>query len=263
MRQLCNVVCILALAAAIVLPLSAQEPARQTAQDPEIVIPAGTVFPVVLNTYLNTKGTQVGDVFYADTTYPIWIQQRLVIPRGSIVKGVVTQVNKPGKVKGKGSIAIKFETILLPNGVERTLIANFHGIHGPGAEKIDRKTETVEQGGTTNAGAATGTVVGTAAEGAIIGSIVNRSASGAGIGAGAGALAGAAIVLLSRNRDLLLEPGTQFDLELGQPLRFAFGEIIFSDSEIRQAVRPPSPRQNRPPARRLPFPGIGFPRIIR
>ena len=263
MKQISNILCVLALATAMQLPLSAQEPERQTAQDPEIVVPAGTVFPVVLNTYLNTKGTQVGDIFYADTTYPIWIQQRLIIPRGSIVKGVVTQVNKPGKVKGNGSIAIKFESILLPNGVERALTANFHGIHGPGAEKIDRKTETVEQGGTTNKGAAAGTVVVTAAEGAIIGSIVNRSASGAGIGAGAGALAGAAIVLLGRNRDLLLEPGIQLDLELAQPLRFAFGEIVFSDSQIRQPARTPSPRKNKPQPRRPSFPGFGFPRIIR
>ncbi|MGA2261527.1 MAG: hypothetical protein ABSH28_08825 [Acidobacteriota bacterium] len=255
--------CLVTLAAALALPLSGQEAAQKPAQESELVVPVGTVLPAVLNTYLNTKNTQVGDPFYADTVYPIWIQQRLVVPRGSIIKGTVTEVSKPGAIKGKGRIAIRFESILLPNGVERSLVANFHGIHGPGAEKIDRKTETVEQGGTSNKGADVGTVVGTAGEGAIIGAVAaNQGAVGAGIGAGAGAAAGLAIILLSRDRNLVLEPGVQLDLELRQPLRFAYGEVIFSQAEIdkaqRTAVTRPKPQSK--PGRTLPF---FFPRIWR
>ncbi len=265
MRSTSTLFRLLVLAACSITPLHAQQAGVQVSQEPELVVPAGTVFPVVLNTYLNTRNTQAGDPFYADTTYPIWIQQRLVIPRGSIVKGVVTQVERPGTFRGKGRMAIKFETILLPNGVERELIADFHGIHGPGAEKIDRKTETVEQGGSGNAGSDLGTVVGTAGQGAMIGGIASRGgAKGAGIGAGAGAATGVAIVLLSRERNLVLEPGTQLDLQLSQPLRFAYGEIIFSDAQIRRApatpvARPRRPQTNRPSG----FPGLGFLRFWR
>lgn len=244
------------------LPLSAQEVAKPPVQDPEILVPVGTVFPVVLNTYLNTKGAQVGDVFYADTTYPIWIQQRLVIPRGSIVKGVVTEVGKPGKIKGKGRLAIKFETILLPNGIERSLVAAFHGIHGPGSERIDRRTETVE-GSESTAGADVGTVAGTASQGAIIGAITGGG-KGAAIGAGAGGVVGIAIALLSRDKNLVLEPGIQLDLELRQPLRFAYGEIFFTDDEINKAARPAAVKSRQPQPKRPTFmPGIGFPRIWR
>jgi len=244
------------------LPAAAQEAAQSPIKDPEIVVPSGTVFPVALNTYLNTKSTQVGDVFYADTTYPIWIQQRLVIPRGSIVKGVVTAVNKPGAIKGKGSISIRFDSILLPNGIERPLIANLQGLHGPGAEKIDRQTESVEQGSASDRGAELGTVVGTASSGAIIGAVTARSGAAAGIGAGAGALAGTAIMLLSRKRDLLLEPGVQLDLMLSQPLRFAYAEIDFREDEINRAaraaaVKPRKPQASRPSVfSRFPFPRI-------
>ena len=250
-----NVLWILGLIAVLAVSVPAQETAQKPLPDPELVVPAGTLLPVVLNTYLNTKNTQVGDPFYADTAYPIWIQQRLVIPRGSIVKGAVTEVFKPGKIKGNGRLAIRFETILLPNGVERTLVADFHGIHGPGAEKIDRKTETVEQGSTTNTGADLGTVVGTAGQGAIIGGVASRGgATGAGIGAGAGAAAGLAIVLLSRERNLVLEPGTQLDLELKQPLRFAYGEVVFSQAEIHA----PAPRIQKAATRKTQ--GAGSPR---
>jgi hypothetical protein len=124
--------------------MSHEPGAREPQNEPELVVPEGTNLPIVLSTFLNSRSTQVGDTFYADTTYPIWIQQRLVIPRGSIVKGTVTKVVRPGKVKGKAQLAIRFDNILLPNGITRDLVAIFQGIHGPGEEKIDRQTETVE-----------------------------------------------------------------------------------------------------------------------
>jgi hypothetical protein len=253
------------LAATVAWPQSSQEVTQKPAPDPELVVPAGTMLPVVLSngSYLNTKNTQVGDIFYADTTYPIYIQQRLIIPRGSIIKGTVTEVSKPGAVKGKGRIAVRFDNILLPNGVERPLIASFRGIHGPGSEKIDRKSESVEQGESGNKGQELGTVVGTAGQGAIIGSMASRSASGAGIGAGAGAAAGLVVALLSRDRNLILEPGIRFDLEIRQPLRFAYGEVMFTQSEIDKAIRTPQV-QPRPRSRSSRgFPGFFLPWIWR
>jgi len=225
-------------------PVSAQEPVlpeptKDGQQGPEMIVPAGTTIPIVLTTYLNTKGAQVGDPFYADTVYPIWIQQKLVIPKGSTIKGVVTEVVRPGKIKGKGRLAVRFESVLLPNGVNRDLNAVFHGIHGPGGEKLDRKTETVEQAG--SKGEDAGTIIGYGSQGAIIGAIAG-SGTGAGIGAGAGAAAGLATVLLTRGRDLILEPGTQFDVELKQPLKFAYGELEFTDSQLNNAERSFSPR---------------------
>ena len=165
-------------------------------------------------------------------------------------------------MSGKGSIAIRFDSILLPNGVERALVANLQGIHGPGAEKIDRQTESVEQGSAGDKGAELGTVVGTASMGATIGAITDHSGVAAGIGAGAGALTGAAIMVLSRKRDLLLEPGIQLDLVLSQPLRFAYAEIDFRRDDIDRAARSSAVKPRRPQASqpsifsRIPFPHI-------
>jgi hypothetical protein len=253
---------ILMLAAGLSWAQIPQEAEQKPAENPELVVPAGTVLPVSLNTYLSSKNTHVGDVFYADTTYPIWIQQRLIIPRGSIIKGTVTEVSKPGAIKGKGRISVRIDTILLPNGVERPLIADFRGIHGPGSEKIDRKTESVEQGGTSNTGQDLGTVIGTAGQGAMIGTVVSRDAKGAGIGAGAGAAAGLAVALLSRDRNLVLQPGIQLDLELRQPLRFAYGEIMFTRDEIDKAERSAVTRPRQQTQSKRTFP-LFFPRIWR
>jgi hypothetical protein len=118
---------------------------QESAQAPlmeEVIIPEGTILPIVLTDYLNTRSSQVGDTFYADTTYPIWIQQRLIIPKGSNIRGTVTEVVRPGRIKGKGRLAVRFDDVLLPNGVKRDLSASFRGIHGPGDESFDRKSET-------------------------------------------------------------------------------------------------------------------------
>ncbi len=254
----CAAIPCLALAAGMVV--AAQDVRPPVQPDPEIVVPEGTVLPIALTTFMNSRSSTVGDGFYAETVYPVWIQQRLAIPRGSLVKGTVTQVSRSGRVKGKGRLAIRIDSVQLPNGVTRPMIASFRGLHGPGNEKMDKKKENIEMD--SSKGTDTGQVVGTAGEGAIIGAIAGGG-SGAGIGAGAGAAVGLATVLFSRGRELVLEPGTQFDLELKQPLRFAYGELDFTAQEmdggrrIPQPRRTPGDRDNGPlwPGRR----GIGLP----
>jgi hypothetical protein len=238
-----------------------QEPSPETQTDFELTVPEGTVIPIVLTAYLNTRSSQVGDILYADTNYPIWIQQRLVIPKGSTIRGTVTEVVRPGRIKGKGRLAVRFDDILLPNGVKREFVATFRGIHAPGDETVDRKSETVSAGA--SKGTDAGTVVGTTSQGAVIGAIADRG-TGAAIGAGAGAAVGIATVLFTRGRDLVLSPGTQFDLELKRPIKFAYNELEFSDSEMKGAQRTirSAPRSNQGNfgRRRLgPFPGIGIP----
>ena len=223
-----------------------------------IEVSEGTVIPIVMGTFFNTRSSHVGDTFYADTAYPVWVRQRLVIPAGSIVKGTVTHIKRPGKIKGRGQLSIRFDSVLLVNGVERKLVAALQGIHGPGLEKLNRQTETVEMDSTV--GKDVGVVVGTTASGAVIGAIAGNG-TGAGIGAGAGAAFGLLTTLFSRGRELILEPGTQFDLVLKRPLRFANGELPLEGNP--QGRRAPSRSRPRRPETRNhgsgPFsiPGIG------
>lgn len=234
---------------------SRAQPEPQSQNDLEILVPAGTVIPIALSSYLNSKSTQVGDTFYADTLYPIWIQQRLVIPKGSTIRGTVTAVTRPGFIRGKGRLAIRIDDILLPNGIKRDLVAAFKGIHGPGEEKLDRQSESVEAGGEQKTD--TGQIVASTSQGAIIGAVV-RGGSGAAVGAGVGAATGLATVMLTRSRDLRLDPGTQFDLELQQPLRFTLSEIDFTAAQIEGAGRTPAPRvRNQGESSRIPAGRLG------
>jgi hypothetical protein len=241
-----------------------QEPAAPTPQiqsDPRVTIPEGTVISIVLTEYLNTNSTQVNDRFYAETVYPVWIQQRQIIPRGSFIRGTVTEVVRPGKVKGKGKLALRIDDIRLPNGVDRPLFAVFQGIHGAGDETMERKSETVQGSGsgTTDVG----TIVGPTSTGAIIGA-VGGGGKGAGIGAGVGAAYGLVSVLFSRGPKLVLLPGTRFDLVLRQPLKFSYGETNFTEAELNRAPREyyqsgGGDRRNRRPNDQGRRTGIGIP----
>jgi hypothetical protein len=249
---------LLILNLALLQAQSIAQPELQSQSDLEILVPPGTVIPVALSSYLNSKNTQVGDTFYADTLYPLWIQQRLVVPKGSTIRGTVTAVKRPGFIRGKGQLAIRIDDVLLPNGIKRNLVAAFKGIHGPGEEKLDRKSETVEASGAQTADI--GQVVATTGNGAIIGAIVG---GGKGAALGGAAAAGLGMVIFSRSRDLVLDPGTQFDLELQQPLRFSLSEIDFTTAQIEGAQRAPAPgvrnqrELNRVPAGRTG--GLGWP----
>ncbi len=255
------------LSALLLMPTAGWAAASQAASQEilveEMIVPEGTVIPIVLTSYLNTRSTQAGDIVYCDTHYPVWIQQRLVIPRGSAIRGTVTEVVRPGRIKGKGRIAIRFDDILLPNGVKRDIVASFRGIHGPGDENVDRPSETVSAG--SSKGTDVENVVAMGSQGAIIGVIAGRG-SGAAIGAGVGAAAGIVTTLFTRGRDLVLPPGTHFDLELKKPLSFAFNELEFSQAQLNNARREPQPVQTADPPRKsvlgMPGPlGIPFPRF--
>ena len=209
---------------------TAQETGNAQESDHTITLPEGTVIPIVLSAYLNTKSSQVGDFVYATSTYPIWIQQRLVIPKGSEIRGTLTDVVRPGRIKGKARMVIRFDDILLPNGVRRDLSVTLRGIRGEGEEKINRETESVESTSsgiddleniavTAGTGAAGGAVVGIAT-----GSVGRSVAYGAAFGAAVSAVG----ALLTRGGDLVLTPGTQFDLELLKPLEFSYNEIQFN-----------------------------------
>lgn len=244
----------------------AQGPAYGGETEFEIVVPEGTIIPIILTAFLNTRSSLVGDLVYAETVYPVWIQQQLVIPRGTAIRGTVTDVVRPGRIKGKGRLALRIDDLLLPNGVKRDIVASFRGIHGPGEETFESQSETVSAGGTEGRDA--GTIIGMTSQGAIIGSIAGRG-RGAAIGAGAGAAAGIITTLFTRGRDLVLSPGTQFDLELQKQISFAYNELAFTNAELNRA-RPAAPprmgRQNSPTGEssgrrfRLPGPfGIPFP----
>jgi hypothetical protein len=179
---------------------------------PAVVVPAGTVIPVTLTSRVTTKNAHDGDGIYGKTAFPITINNKIVIPEGSSVRGKITEVRKPGRVKGKGELSISFQTLVLPSGITLPIYSSLGSAGGAG----EKKGEATVQGDSSKGDDAK-TVGTTAAQGALIGVIADRG-KGAVIGGAGGAAAGTAAVLLTRGKDLVLEPGTTIEIVLDRPL---------------------------------------------
>lgn len=207
----------------------AASPVRDAPQpSTEFVVPAGTKIPLALVNSLSTKHSGEGDRVYLETVFPITIDSHIIIPRGSYVAGTLTEVKRPGRVKGKGEMFLRFDTLTLPNGVTRNFRSRLGGAD-PESGEFDRDEGKIRSEG--NKGGDARRVAETTAAGTAIGGIAGSAAGhvgmGAGIGAAAGAAAGLASVLLSRGPDLVLPKGTTFQLVLDRSLRFQPNEVGF------------------------------------
>ncbi|MBZ5513864.1 MAG: hypothetical protein LAN62_03285 [Acidobacteriia bacterium] len=186
-------------------------------------MPVNTTIPLSLKNTVSSRTAFVGQAIYCETIYPIALGNRIVIPVGTYVKGAVTQVIRPGRVKGKAQIGIRFDSITLPNGTTRSLRASLSSYGGTGEEGFKREESRIE--GASTKGEDAGRIARTATEGTIIGGLSTRSGKGAGVGALSGGLGGLIWVLATRGKEVLLPPGTNLELQLSAPLTFERDEI--------------------------------------
>lgn len=223
----------------------------------------GTHIPLSLINSISTKQAVEGDRVYMETAFPVLQNGKVIIPVGSYVAGTVTKVKRPGRVKGKAELFIRFDSLTLPNGVTRDFRARIGGLDGMASEKLDREEGTIKgdsnKGGdarTVGEAAGAGTSVG-----AIAGSVAGHTGMGVGIGAAAGAAAGLVGVLASRGPEAVLARGSTLEMVLDRTMSFDETELDFSGPGLGSAQRrsqaaplpSASPRQGVPlPGRRVP-----------
>jgi hypothetical protein len=237
-------------AAALVAQPPVQPAPGAVAQPSTYTVTLGTKIPLTLINSISTKHSAVGDRVYLQTAFPVLVNGRIVIPVGSYVAGSVTQIKKPGRVKGKGELYVRFDSLTLPNGVTRDFHSRLGGMDGTAAGNVDRTEGKVEGDG--NKAGDLKTVGDVAATGAALGGIAgnagHRSGLGLGIGAGAGAAAGLIAVLASRGPDAVLAKGTTVEMVLDRDLNYAGGELS-GMSQLAGSMPLPQPvPETAPPA---------------
>jgi type IV secretion system protein VirB10 len=195
-------------------------------------VDTGTRVPLALINSVSTKHAAPGDKVYLETVFPIVVNGKVVIPPGSYVAGTITQVQRPGKVKGRGEFYLRFDSLTLPNGVTRDFRATISGLDGRANEELDRAEGKVKSEGNKSGDARTvaETTSAGASAGGLIGLASGRPGMGAGIGAAAGAAAGLAAVLFTRGPDAVLAKGTTVEMVLDRPIKFDDAELDFSNS---------------------------------
>jgi type IV secretion system protein VirB10 len=232
MRHVLQSLALLALA----IPLLAQDqphlvPHNQTPQQQSNVdtsgdynLPSGTKIPLTLTQGITSKTAKEGDPVYAQTAFPVTQNNRILIPAGTYVQGVVRRVVRPGRVKGRAELQMSFTSMIFPNGYTVVIPATVEGV--PGSQSVSTKgTEGTVQGDSSK-GKDAATIARTTAAGAGIGAIAG-SGKGAGIGAASGGALGLATVLLTRGPEIQLDTGASVEMILER-------ELTLEGSKLRQ-----------------------------
>lgn len=215
MRMVMTLWLLTALAVAQSTPaaqISAQ-PATATAN--ELTIPAGTKVPLALKHAISTKSAKEGDPVYAETTFPVVLNNRVLIPAGTYVQGKINSVKRAGRVKGRAEVLMHFTTLIYPSGYTVLLPGSVE--NAPGVDKTSVKDQEGTIQGDSQTGEKVGTVAGSAGTGAVIGGL-SHGGKGAAIGAGVGGAVGSAIALLSRGNDVKLDTGTTVEMVIQRPI---------------------------------------------
>lgn len=174
-------------------------PSRRGAS--EIVV--GQELDARLQTPLSSATAQVEDRFEATTLVDLYSGSTLVVPAGSVLRGVVSSVDKATRTDRKGSLTLTFDQMTVNQRTYRIRATVTQALEGEGLKGEVGKVSTG------------------AAAGAIIGGI---------LGGFKGALAG---VLIGGGGTVLATPGTNVRLDAGTVLRVRFdAPVTLSDAPI-------------------------------
>jgi hypothetical protein len=179
-----------------------------------IRVAEGTKIVFTLNNNLSTKTSEEGDTFSGVVNRSVRVGDRIVIPEGSLVRGTVNHVKRPGRVKGRAELGLRFDEIELPDGTQIPLAASLTEVDERDKEKVTEEGQVEGEGSKKRDAATIGAGAGI---GAVIGAIAGGG-KGAAIGAGAGAAAGTGVVLATRGKDAELKRGSELAIQLDRPL---------------------------------------------
>jgi hypothetical protein len=174
-------------------------------------VPASQVIQVRMNEQISSESARIGDRFTTTTMIPIYVAGVEIIPAGSSITGRVTNVKRAQRRSEAGWLQVAFVSLQLPNGTTRAINGSL--------TSLSNETATFdEEGQVTGRGSTKRNVVfvgGGATAGALIGAIAGGG-KGAGIGAGVGAGLGVAGAFLSKGKEAVVKPGTEFGVILNQ-----------------------------------------------
>ena len=161
----------------------------------KLVLPSGTQFKVSLIDALDSDTNSTGDSFMASLTETIVVDGKTALPKGTLIRGRVVDVEKSGKVKGLASIHLAL--IEITQGSKRIAITT--DTYGATAAPTKARDGAIIAGG--------------AGIGAAIGAIAGGK-KGTAIGAIAGGGAGTGVVLATKGKDIHYGPETLLNFTL-------------------------------------------------
>jgi len=164
-----------------------------------VTVPPETAIHVTLDQGISSNQNRPGDHFQATLAEPVVFNDKVVIPQGTPVDGVVVDAIPSGHLKGRAHLQLALDSMQL-NGTTYDLSTTKSYRRG----RDHKKRNWAWIGG----GAGGGALIGAAAAGG----------KGALIGGPIGAGAGVALAYFTGKHDIHLSPETHLEFRLNQPL---------------------------------------------
>jgi hypothetical protein len=160
-------------------------------------IPVGTEFDVRLGNTLSSKTAQVEDRFEATTIVDLRDERdRVLVPAGSTMRGVVSSVTKATRTERKGALTVSFDRVTI-NGRSYPL----RGTVTQALESEGIKGEAGKIGAGAGVGAIIGGILG-GAKGALLGVLIG----------------GGGTIAATEGKDVVLPAGSVLRVKFDQPL---------------------------------------------
>ncbi len=203
MKRTCTHAAVTMLAAVLLLAAlpNAHAQSRRTRRRPAVttLVPAGTQLRINLNDTLSSKDSRAGDKFTATVVNPSRYEQ-------ATASGHIRSIRKSGRVEGRTTMTLAFDSIRLADGRTGPLRAEVIRVYdSDSAKKVDEegRVQSGGRGKQTLKRSGIGAVAG-----AVIGGIAGGG-KGAAIGMIVGGAAGAGSVAVQGSKELKLERGTE------------------------------------------------------
>ena len=236
-------------AAAAPAPVPAPAPAPKV-----FIVPAGTKVLLELKSSINTKSAKPGDGVYLASTFPVVVGNRVLIPSGVYVQGVIDSVMRPGREKN-AQLNMHFTSMIFPNGSVVEIPGMVNSLPGAQNQKVNGQEGTIEQDGGSNKAHNAGEVAKVAIPtGGTIGSIGGLEGghplAGGLEGAAAGLAAAGIVALFTHRADINIPSGSQVEMVIQRPLELEESNLngpstLIPSSAQQQPMAKPALR-NRP-----------------
>lgn len=206
---------------------TAQEPAPALVtsphpSSPQLTIPAGTQVPIRLENAISTKTSRPGEAVYARTTFPVAINDKILIPAGTYVQGKIAQIKPAGRLKGRAEVLLHFTTLIYPTGYTVMLPGAIENAPGVDKAHVRDKEGTIQAD--SNKGKTAATIAQPAGEGALVGALAHGG-EGALIGGGIGGAIGTTIAALSHGNEVTFHPGTTLEVVIQREVQIDASRI--------------------------------------
>jgi hypothetical protein len=116
MGRLALALVLAALTAAAQSTPDLQSRAQQTSPKPKILVPAGTSVPLALTEPVLARSAKAGESVYAETAFPVIVNNQMAIPPGTYVQGQIDTLTRPGWLSPHAQFQIHFTKIIFTTG---------------------------------------------------------------------------------------------------------------------------------------------------